>query len=94
MIRTSVVDKVMKLIRLASSSHEEEARSAAYRAASLIREFNLDVVDPTAAPLTSEWKIILSRYWGQCIACRQRYKVGERIWWKKNVGCRCMRCHP
>jgi hypothetical protein len=41
---TKLLDKVNKLVALTSSSHEEEARTAAFQACKLIRENSLEVV--------------------------------------------------
>lgn len=97
MIREQVVDKVKKLIMLATSPNESEARSAAFRAASLIREFNLDILDPLTRDDANahasgsrdwpRWVYIISRYDGRCKSCGDSYSAGDRIQWKKNVGC-------
>jgi hypothetical protein len=97
-LRETIVDKVRKLIALASSPYEEEARSSAFKAAALIREFNLDIIDPasryTATPDSDtrsvewpRWVYITARYSGYCKTCREPYSAGERVQWKKNVGC-------
>lgn len=43
--RAKALDKIRKLIALASSPHPEEARSAAHKAAALIREFKFEITD-------------------------------------------------
>lgn len=43
-----VLDKVEKLISLASSPNKEEARTSAYQACKLIREHDLKVVEQTS----------------------------------------------
>ena len=88
--RETVLDKVRKLIALASSPYEEEARSSAFKAAALIREFQLDVIDPTHYPSRADaprWIPIVSRYDGRCKTCHDRYAVGERVFWRRGVGC-------
>ena len=89
MDRETVISKVRKLIALASSPYEEEARSSAFKAAALIREFQLDVVDPVLIPRAAEprWMPIISKYNGWCKTCRSAYSIGERVLWKRGVGC-------
>jgi hypothetical protein len=89
--RETVIDKVRKLIALASSPYEEEARSAAFKAAALIREFQLDVIDPAQRPRRNDdwprWVEIISRYDGRCKTCLHSYAVGDYVLWKQGVGC-------
>ena len=89
--RETVLDKVRKLIALASSPYEEEARSSAFKAAALIREFQLDIVDPMKYTLRSDtdprWVPIVSRYDGRCKTCGEFYSVGDRVFWKRGAGC-------
>jgi hypothetical protein len=44
----NVVDRVLKLLALASSSNMNEARNAAYLAAKLIREHGLELKEPAS----------------------------------------------
>jgi hypothetical protein len=85
--KDTVIVKVRKLIALASSPYEEEARSSAFKAAALIREFQLDVVDPVRPVQRDGWTNIISRYDGSCKTCRRRYAVGDLVLWKRGVGC-------
>lgn len=82
-----IVEKVRKLIALASSPHEEEARSSAYKAAALIREFQLDVVDPVRRQQSGDWREIVSRYAGRCKTCHQPFDVGDLVFWRPGTGC-------
>jgi hypothetical protein len=95
----TVVEKVRKLIALATSPYAEEARTAAFKAAALIREFQLDVVDPvqrprpertkqaTPQPEWPRWVRLVSKYDGYCKTCRRRYLTGQSVRWKQGVGC-------
>jgi hypothetical protein len=100
MTRERVIDKVNKLLALASSPEMEEARSAAHMAAQLIRDNQLQIIDPTERhPAQQEtwggsWGkrdphdgfVITSKYPGRCKGCHRAYDEGDRIFWKKGVG--------
>jgi hypothetical protein len=100
MTQDRVIDKVVKLLALASSSVVEEARSAAHMAAQLIRDHQLQVVDPTEKPARRggpmqdpyDGIVITSKYPGRCKGCGKGYKEGDRVFWKKGVGAWHARC--
>lgn len=96
MNRETVLSKVRKLIALAGSPHVEEARSSAFKAAELIREFQLDVVDPVQRPRPAaewpRWVTLITKYDGRCKTCGESYLVGDSVLWYQVVGCIHMDC--
>jgi len=102
MTQERVIDKVTKLLALAASPVMEEARSAAHMAAQLIRDHQLQVVDPTEKPVRQkvggvkqdpyDGFTITSRYAGRCKGCGRSYREGDRVFWKKGVGAWHARC--
>jgi hypothetical protein len=93
----SVVDRVNKLIALASSPNANEARNAALLAARLIREHGLEVRERkgrTPAPRRPSSKKnrrvdlhdIESPLGGECVVCGRRYRAGAKIAWSDVEG--------
>ena len=97
-----VIDRVQKLIALTTSPFDGEARTAALRAAELIRQHGLRLVAPgqvaepgprhrTEEP--GEWRWIRSKFPGSCVTCGSRYFEGDNVSWLKGKGCRCETCY-
>ena len=90
-------ERAGKLVALASSPFEEEARTAAFRACELIRAHRLRVVATDAGPRPLveevEWRRIRSKFTNRCIDCAGPYFEGDVVWWAKGRGCRCADCH-
>ena len=93
----SVVDRVNKLLALATSSNMHEARNAALLAAKLIREHGLVVQESgrrtTPRPKRPSSKkerqvppIIESPLGGECVVCGRRYRAGTAVHWSDAEG--------
>ena len=91
------LDRIQKLIALASSPNENEARNAALLAVTQIRELGVtlsldgSVAGPERPPPvgTSEKPDFIrmtSKYAGRCRTCREPYSVGDRIKWMAGKG--------
>ena len=96
---TDVLDRVKKLLALATSPFPEEARTAAFKAAQLIKEHKIELHLPgtsagAAAPPWSppprssgdERRIITSQFAGWCRVCNCTYAAGEHVAWAKGKG--------
>lgn len=98
---TDVLDRVRKLLALATSPFPEEARTAAVKAAQLIREHGIELHEHGAAPRPAaptqepmrERRIIVSKYDGTCSACGEYYEAGERVAWARGRGALHVACH-
>jgi len=95
----SIVERVNKLIALASSPNANEARNAALLAARLIREHGLEVRErkgktPVPTPRRPSSKknkrvdlhTIESPLGGDCVVCGKRYRAGATIAWSDAEG--------
>jgi hypothetical protein len=85
---SSVVERVCRLIALADSPYEEEARTAAYQAARLIREHGLHVVDaePAARPARPVRAVHMrSKYRNRCRECGEMIEEGDLIVWRGRI---------
>jgi hypothetical protein len=93
----SIADRIEKLVMLASSPNENEARTAAVIACKLIREHGLLVVDREPVQprvvLDDERIIIRSRYLGRCAECACRINVGDSCAWARGRSVLCVGCH-
>lgn len=96
---TDVLDRVKKLLALATSPFPEEARTAAFKAAQLIKEHKIELrlpgpvaggvppwSPPPSKPKEQERRIIVSKYEGWCRVCSSGYAVGEYVAWAKEKG--------
>jgi hypothetical protein len=97
---SSVIDRVNKLLALASSPNLHEARNAAVLAAKLIREHGLEVRErepgkrKTPQPRRPSSKrnkrvelpTIESPLGGECVVCGRRYRAGSTIHWSDAEG--------
>lgn len=91
------LDRIHKLLALAASPQEEEARTAAALAAKMIRAFGVTlsiggahtggarVGDETPSTLMKP-RIITSQYSGLCRTCGNGYAAGDRIQWLRGKG--------
>ena len=91
------IDRVEKLLRLSASPYPEEARTAAFKAAELIREHGLRVcaTAPDRAPRIPERGqpvVIVSKFEGWCRVCKKSYAVGDRVSWLKGQGATHVEC--
>ena len=87
--------RIKKLLALATSPFPEEARTAAHKAAMLIKEHKIELYLPGEAPRAAppppdqapmrEHRIITSKFEGHCAACRRAYAIGERIAWMRGA---------
>lgn len=95
MTSPAVLERVRRLVALTSSSFEEEARTAAFRACELIRRHGLRLVaDDDVKGLPGPERIpIRSKFKGYCAACGYRYREGELVWWAKGLRAWCVACH-
>jgi len=96
----SIVERVTKLIALASSPNANEARNAAVLAARLIREHDLEIRERdgkrkrTPQPRRPSSKknrrvdlhTIASPLGGECVVCGKRYRAGETVEWSDAEG--------
>jgi hypothetical protein len=98
----SVVDRVHKLLALATSTNTHEARNAAHLAAKLIREHDLEIREreagtrkKTPRPKRPSSKknarieippVIESPLGGDCVVCGKRYRAGTAIHWSDADG--------
>jgi len=97
---SAIIDKVSKLLALASSPNENEARNAALKAAELIAAHHLQLAPKTAIrtlrPFAARGDgrrgeqvrpiLITSRYAGICRACRRPYEIDDLIHWLRGHG--------
>ena len=92
---TPIAKKVQYLIALATSPNDNEARTAAILACSLIREHGLEICEPgTKAPPsipaaeteTTRRIKIRSRFNGWCRSCGEAYDAGDLIAWARDAG--------
>lgn len=91
-----IADRARKLIALAASSSLEEARTAAWQAARLIRDHGLVIAatapsppaEPAVEPAAAHEppRHFASKYSGTCRACAGPYWIGDRIMWGKGRG--------
>jgi hypothetical protein len=101
-----ILDKVRKLLALAASPQEEEARTAALLASRLILEHGIQLTlggqtvvrgaEPCGAPvrptnLTAPRRM-QSKFPGWCRACHAPFDVGADILWLKDVGAAHVAC--
>ena len=102
---TSTVDRVKKLIALAASPFENEARTSAWLACKLIRENNLDVSEvvqraawapppppPAAQHPAAKRRVIRAKYLSVCRVCFRSVAIGDPIFWAKGEGATHVRC--
>lgn len=94
------IDRVEKLLRLSASPYPEEARTAAFKAAELIREHGLRVcanAPDQGLPKSSRAPggksvTIVSKFEGWCRVCQKSYAVGDRVSWIKGQGATHVEC--
>jgi hypothetical protein len=89
--------RIHRLIALAASPSENEARTAAFLAAKLIRENDVELVyhpthterssSPSEAP-----RPISAKFDGICRTCGGEIRVGDRILWVAGCGASHSRC--
>jgi hypothetical protein len=99
--KAGVLERVRRLIALASSSNENEARTAAILAARLIRRHRLVISLPPATPGQKGKKAssrrgvrqvadvperIVSPLGGECTVCGARYRGGQHVYWFASGG--------
>lgn len=85
-----LLDRVRKLIALTTSSSQEEARTAAFEAARLIRTHGLVITDkepapPPKPPRSPEYRIIVTKYPGFCTVCCDPIEVGQVVAWARDM---------
>jgi hypothetical protein len=90
------LDRIRKLIALASSPNENEARNAALLAVTQIRELGVTLSLGTTVAGTGESPnipvdkpsaiIIPSKFAGRCRACSQPFSVGDSVQWVRGKG--------
>jgi hypothetical protein len=99
---SSVIDRVNKLLALATSPNMHEARNAALMAAKLIREHDLEVRErerpqrrKTPKPKRPSSKknkkvdlpeVIESPLGGDCVVCGKHYRAGTSVYWSNAGG--------
>jgi hypothetical protein len=98
-----VLKRIEQLIALAASPEVEEARSAAFAAAKLIREHAVKLsVDSAAQPSPkrgaerpkstakmTEPRVITAKYPGRCRRCGTSHGAGDQVRWMAGIGA----CH-
>ncbi len=100
-----ILDRVKKLLALAASPFPEEARTASFKAAQLIKEHKIELrlpgaawapppsaSPPSAKPKEQDRRIIVSKYEGWCRVCSSEYAVGERVAWAREKGAIHVKC--
>jgi hypothetical protein len=103
------LDRFAKLLALTSSSHIEEARTAAYMACRLLIKHRLHVsmlpVQPRSEPAQprqeyqkqqqeEQYREIIVKYSSLCKKCRCKIAVDDDAWWRPKSGMFCVRCGP
>lgn len=96
------LERIRKLLALATNNtFQEEARSAAHKAALLIKEHGIVLYMPGTAPgptprqpftppprpgpPMTEHRVITSQYAGVCGECAKPYQIGHRIAWMRGA---------
>lgn len=103
-MNAATLEKVRKLIALAGSPYEEEARTAAFLACKMIRELGLSFAQaqpaPPAPPPPSvdreahhgKPRHMPLKYAGSCRQCGEWIEEGSWAYWTKGEGVVCENC--